>query len=96
MQQTQQRAQLRDSENYPHHTKSRLVFIFFSTHILVRMRITEKVLDEFIAIYREEFREEISRSEASEMASRLLTLYETLAKRATDHATTRHENRRLA
>lgn len=45
------------------------------------MRITDKAIDEFMAKYREEFGEEISRSEASEMAFRLVTLYETLANR---------------
>ncbi len=45
------------------------------------MHISEKALDEFIAIYKEEFGEEISRGDASEMAFRLVTLYERLAKR---------------
>jgi hypothetical protein len=45
------------------------------------MQINGKALDEFISKYREEFGDEISRSEASEMAFRLVTLYEVLAKR---------------
>ena len=44
-------------------------------------RIPDKELDEFIAIYEEEFGEEISRKEASEMAFRLLTFYELLARK---------------
>lgn len=43
--------------------------------------ISDKALDEFIAIYREEFAEDISRAAAGEMASRLLTLYELLARK---------------
>jgi hypothetical protein len=45
------------------------------------MRIHDTALNEFIQIYREEFGEEINRSEASEMAFRLVTLYEALVKR---------------
>ena len=45
------------------------------------MKISDAALDEFIAIYEEEIREEISRNEASEMASRLVTLYELLTKK---------------
>ena len=48
--------------------------------ILPDMRISDRALDEFIELYREEFGEEIGRSEASEMAFRLATLYELLAK----------------
>ena len=44
------------------------------------MRISDQALDEFIELYREEFEEEIGRSEASEMASRVVRLYETLAR----------------
>ena len=44
-------------------------------------RLPDKELDEFIAIYEEEFGEEISRKEASEMAFRLLTFYELLARK---------------
>jgi hypothetical protein len=45
------------------------------------MRINDTALDEFIQIYREEFGDEINRSDASEMAFRLVTLYETLSRR---------------
>lgn len=45
------------------------------------MRITDETLDQFIELYKEEFGEEISRSEASEMAFRLITLYEALARK---------------
>jgi len=44
-------------------------------------RISDKDLDEFIAIYKEEYGEDVSRSEASEMASRLVMLYQLLAKK---------------
>jgi hypothetical protein len=45
------------------------------------MRISDEALDEFIEIYREEFGEDISRNEASEMAIRILTLYTLLSKK---------------
>lgn len=44
-------------------------------------RIPDAELDEFIAIYREEFGEEIGRTEAAEMASRLVMLYALLSKK---------------
>jgi hypothetical protein len=49
--------------------------------MLGSMRISDKAVDEFIQIYREEFGEELDRSDASEMAFRLVTLYEALVKR---------------
>lgn len=45
------------------------------------MRIPDQALDEFIEIYKEEFGEDISRREAGEVASRLLALYELLARK---------------
>ena len=45
------------------------------------MKISDEALDEFIAIYKKEFGEEVDRKAASEMAFRLLTLYELLAKK---------------
>ena len=45
------------------------------------MKISDQALTEFVELYREEFEEEISRSEAGEMAFRLVTLYEVLARR---------------
>ena len=45
------------------------------------MHISDEALDEFIAIYKEEFRETLTKAEASEMASRLVTLYELLARK---------------
>ncbi len=45
------------------------------------MNITEDALDELIVIYKEEFGEEISRAQASEIAQRVLTLYEILSKK---------------
>lgn len=44
-------------------------------------RIPDAELDEFIAIYREEFGEEIGRTEAAEMASRVLMLYTLISRR---------------
>lgn len=45
------------------------------------MLISEKALNEFIAIYKTEFGEELSRKDASEMAFRVLTIYELLARK---------------
>ena len=44
------------------------------------MNISDKMLDEFVLIYKDEFGEEICRKQALEMASRLLMLYVRLAK----------------
>jgi len=44
------------------------------------MLIPEEALDEFIAIYKAEFGEEISRKDANEMAHSVLKLYELLAR----------------
>jgi hypothetical protein len=53
------------------------------------MNISANMLDEFISIYKDEFGEEIKRKEANEIASRLLILYERLARSmpvsSTDH-----------
>jgi hypothetical protein len=45
------------------------------------MRISDEALDEFVEIYRQEFGEDISQDEASEMAIRILTLYTLLSKK---------------
>ena len=45
------------------------------------MRIPDEALDEFIVIYKEEFGEVINRNEATEIASRIVTLYELLARK---------------
>ena len=45
------------------------------------MRISDKAVDEFIAIYKEEFKEDITRAEAPEMTSQLVSLYLTLSRR---------------
>ncbi len=45
------------------------------------MRISDEALDEFIAIYKEEFMEEISLTEAKQMASGLLMLYGRLSRK---------------
>lgn len=44
-------------------------------------RIPDADLDEFIAIYKEEFGDEINRADASETASRLVMLYALLSRR---------------
>jgi hypothetical protein len=45
------------------------------------MQISDEAVSEFISLYKEEYGEELSRSDASEMASRLVTLYEVLMKK---------------
>lgn len=45
------------------------------------MQISDEILDEFILLYEEEFGETLGRPEASEVASRVLTLYELLARK---------------
>jgi hypothetical protein len=45
------------------------------------MRISDEALDEFVESYREEFGDDISRDEASEMAIRILTFYTLLSKK---------------
>ncbi len=52
------------------------------------MQIPDESLNEFIAIYRAEFGEEISRNDASEMALRVLRLYELLARKLPNAGTT--------
>jgi hypothetical protein len=59
----------------------------FSPHAVVRplryesvTQISNEALNELMAIYKEEFGEEIDHREATEMAHRLLTLYKLLAK----------------
>lgn len=52
------------------------------------MQIADAALDEFIAIYRVEFGEEISRKDASEMALRVLRLYEQLSRKLPNGKTT--------
>jgi hypothetical protein len=60
------------------------------------MNITDDALDEFIAIYKEEFGEGINRAEASEMASRVLDVYALLARKLAGETSmprpTRHED----
>jgi hypothetical protein len=45
------------------------------------MQIPDKALDEFIKLYKKEFKEDILRAEASEMAFRLMALYELFSKK---------------
>lgn len=44
-------------------------------------RIPDAYLDEFIAIYKEEYGEEIGRADAHEMTSRLVMLYALLSRK---------------
>lgn len=44
------------------------------------MPLSDEALEEFTQIYREEFGETLTRGEASELASRVLTLYKLLAR----------------
>jgi hypothetical protein len=45
------------------------------------MQIPDDSLDDFVAVYKKEVKKKLNRAEASEVASRLLTLYELLAKK---------------
>lgn len=45
------------------------------------MKLSDEALDEFMRIYMEEFGEEITKAEASETASRVVTLYELLTRK---------------
>jgi hypothetical protein len=66
------------------------------------MQISDEALNELIAIYKEEFGQEIDHREATEMAHRLLALYKLLAKplprehhvspRATQHDEASHQD----
>ena len=44
------------------------------------MRLTDNDLDEFAEIYKAEFKKDISREEARDVASQLMKLYELLAR----------------
>ena len=44
------------------------------------MRLSEEAIQEFASLYKEEFGEELTKAEASEMAYRLMVLYEQLSK----------------
>jgi hypothetical protein len=45
------------------------------------MKTAEDALDEFARLYKEEFDEDITKAQASEMAFQLMTLYELLAQK---------------
>jgi hypothetical protein len=45
------------------------------------MHISDKALDEFIAIYEEEFGEKLDRQAATDMAHRILALYRLLRRK---------------
>jgi hypothetical protein len=48
------------------------------------MRISDGALDEFIAIYKEEFGEELSRADALEIASNLIMIYRCISRKLPD------------
>ncbi len=48
--------------------------------MLSSMRISEEELQEFIQLYKKEFGEELSMTEASEVAGNFVSLYELLAE----------------
>lgn len=75
--------------------KSRLALGRAGAHAAA-MRITDEALDEFIELYKEEFGEEISRSEASEMAFRLVTLYGALVRGLPIRSPTEQQSDHLA
>lgn len=52
------------------------------------MQVSDEALNEFIALYKVEFGEELSRKDASEMALSVLRLYELLAKTLPNGETT--------
>jgi hypothetical protein len=52
------------------------------------MKISEDALEEFARLYKEEFDEDITRAQASEMAFRLMALYELLAQKLPDNHVT--------
>ena len=51
------------------------------------MHISDEALNEFIAIYNDKFGEELSHKDAAEMASRVLKLYEMLARKLPNETT---------
>ena len=51
------------------------------------MQISDEDLNRLVKIYKDEFGEELSRGDAEEMASRLVTLYELLIKKLPNEQT---------
>lgn len=51
------------------------------TGIMASMKISDEAIDEFIRLYKKDYNEDITRSQASEMAFRLVTLYELLTQK---------------
>jgi hypothetical protein len=49
--------------------------------MLTSMKIPDEALDEFTRLYKDEFNEDITKAQASEMAFRLVTLYELLGQK---------------
>ena len=45
------------------------------------MKISDEALEEFAKLYKDEFDEDITKAQASEMAFRLVTFYELLAQK---------------
>ncbi|OGG64949.1 hypothetical protein A3C94_01515 [Candidatus Kaiserbacteria bacterium RIFCSPHIGHO2_02_FULL_55_17] len=62
------------------------------------MRVSDDTLDEFMALYQAEFRKDISREDALEMAIRLVNLYQLIMRPLSDErsdcATPHSEDRR--
>lgn len=48
------------------------------------VKVSDEALDEFVALYKDEFKEDLTRAEASEMVHRLLMLYELLSQKLPD------------
>jgi hypothetical protein len=56
------------------------------------MQISDEALEDFARLYKEEFNEDITRAQASEMAFRLVTLYELLAQKVPEKHITRPDD----
>jgi hypothetical protein len=65
-------------KKYPRAKSCRVIYHY-------NMRIDEKSLQEFASIYEAEFNEKLDRQSVEEMASRVLVLYELLARRFSDY-----------
>lgn len=49
--------------------------------MLTRMKISDEALEEFAKLYKDEFNDDITKAQASEMVFGLVTLYELLAQK---------------
>ena len=48
--------------------------------MLTPVKLSDEALEEFVKLYKDEFDEDITKAQASEMGFRLVTLYEILSK----------------